>query len=161
MASSFSLTANSPAPSPAAYCGGQGTKTCHKSEWRRIEQQLAKAANRSGGSLMWDQTPTRTRSFASSAAFRSICLPAALLTLLSAITVDVKTSSAAEKLSPEQLARWRQQIREALFVPEPLPPLEAEVHSPFEPEPGIVAERVSYGTQFGLRVSAILYRPKS
>lgn len=53
----------------------------------------------------------------------------------------------------------RRKIRETLFVPDPLPPLKPEKHGRFEPEPGVVAERVTYGTQFGLRVPAILYRP--
>ncbi|MBK9170428.1 MAG: prolyl oligopeptidase family serine peptidase [Bryobacterales bacterium] len=51
------------------------------------------------------------------------------------------------------------QIREALFVPNPLPPLAVEHHGTFEPEPGIVAERVSYASAYGMRVPAILYRP--
>jgi len=63
-------------------------------------------------------------------------------------------------LGAEQAAQWHRQIRQALFVPEELPPLAAESHGQFEPEPGVVAERVSYQTQFGLRVPAILYLPK-
>lgn len=66
----------------------------------------------------------------------------------------------SQMLSLEQMNRWRTQIRKALFVPDPLPPLEAQSHGSFEPEPGIVAERVTYASQFGLRVPAILYRPK-
>jgi len=54
----------------------------------------------------------------------------------------------------------RLRIREALFVPNPLPPLAARSHGRFAPEPGIVAERVSYRTAYGLRVPAILYRPE-
>lgn len=53
----------------------------------------------------------------------------------------------------------RQQIREALYVPDPLPALAVETHGRFEPEAGIVAERVSYTTQHGMRVPAIVYRP--
>ncbi|MBM3739473.1 MAG: acetylxylan esterase [Acidobacteria bacterium] len=60
-----------------------------------------------------------------------------------------------------QLAEWRVQIREALFAAEPLPPLEAVVHGTFQPEPGVTAERVSYRTDYGLRVPAILYRPSN
>jgi dienelactone hydrolase len=63
--------------------------------------------------------------------------------------------------SVEQRQAWKSQIREALFIPQPMPPLEATENGEFEPELGIVAERVTYGTQFGLRVPAILYRPKS
>lgn len=54
----------------------------------------------------------------------------------------------------------RASIRAALYASDPLPALEPRTHSTFEPEPGIVAERISYGTQYGMRVPAILYRPK-
>jgi dienelactone hydrolase len=56
---------------------------------------------------------------------------------------------------------WREQIKTALSVSNPLPPLAPETHGRFEPEPGVIAERVTYGTQFGLRVPAILYLPKN
>ena len=59
-----------------------------------------------------------------------------------------------------QLEAWRAQVRAAWFVPEPLPPLDVEAHGSFSPEPGVVVERVSYATQFGLRVPAIVYRPE-
>jgi len=55
----------------------------------------------------------------------------------------------------------RRQIRSTLFVPDPVPALDAASHGKFEPEPGIVAERVTYGTEFGMRVPAIVYRPKT
>src|SRR5437868_5612027 len=64
-------------------------------------------------------------------------------------------------ISTEQQRQWRAQIRLSLFVPEPLPPLLAQSHGRFEPAPGVVAERVTYQTQFGLRVPAILYLPKT
>ena len=41
------------------------------------------------------------------------------------------------------------------------PNLETESYGQFEPAEGVVAERVSYQTQFGLLVPAILYLPKS
>ncbi|MCI0460617.1 MAG: prolyl oligopeptidase family serine peptidase [Gemmataceae bacterium] len=63
-------------------------------------------------------------------------------------------------LSAAQQQRWRARIRTALFLPDPLPPLAAQSHSRFQPEPGIVAERVTYASQFGLRVPAILYLPE-
>jgi dienelactone hydrolase len=78
--------------------------------------------------------------------------------------VEVAAAEDADKvaaLSGDQRQQWRKQIRSALFVPEPLPPLDAETHGQFEPAAGVIAERVTYGTQFGLRVPAILYRPKS
>lgn len=63
--------------------------------------------------------------------------------------------------NPRQAEAWREQIKAALKIPTPLPALEPKTHGSFEAEPGIIVERVTYGTQFGLRVPAILYRPKS
>ena len=64
--------------------------------------------------------------------------------------------------APEaQEAEWRTKIREALLnLPDPLPPLAPRSHGRFEPAPGVTAERVTYGTQFGMRVPAILYLPR-
>ena len=55
----------------------------------------------------------------------------------------------------------RSQIRSTLFVPGPAPALDPKSHGTFEPEPGVIAERVTYGTEFGMRVPAIVYRPKT
>lgn len=54
----------------------------------------------------------------------------------------------------------RARIQSTLFVPTPLPSLAAESYGTFEPAPGVIAERISYATDYGLRVPAILYRPK-
>ena len=51
-------------------------------------------------------------------------------------------------------------IKSTLFVPDPLPALAPESYGAFEPTPDVVAERISYNTQLGMRVPAILYRPK-
>ena len=56
-------------------------------------------------------------------------------------------------------AETRTKIKAALFVLDPLPSLATASYGTFEPAPGVVAERVSYGTQFGMRIPAILYRP--
>ncbi len=61
----------------------------------------------------------------------------------------------------QQEQQWRSEIKRTLFVPDPLPALNAETHGRFEPAAGVIAERVTYGTQFGLRIPAILYLPKS
>ncbi|HZT72970.1 MAG TPA: acetylxylan esterase [Terriglobales bacterium] len=50
-------------------------------------------------------------------------------------------------------------IRATFYVPSPLPPLGIEVRSRFRPAPGVEAERITYGTEFGMRVPAILYLP--
>ena len=55
---------------------------------------------------------------------------------------------------------WESSIRQTLQLPESPPMLAPQVHGHFEPESGIVAERISFGTLYGMRVPAILYRPK-
>ena len=64
-------------------------------------------------------------------------------------------------MSHQRQEQWRAQIKATLFVPDPLPPLSPQTRGRFEPAPGVVAERVSYGTQFDMRVPAVLYLPKS
>ena len=63
-------------------------------------------------------------------------------------------------LSVEQARRWRSSIRSALFVPDPLPQLDAVNHGRFEPVKEVIAERISFATQFEMRVPAIVYSPK-
>jgi dienelactone hydrolase len=68
------------------------------------------------------------------------------------------TVAIAAPAAPTRDAR-RQQIRRALLVPDTLPALEAEHYGQVEIAPGVIAERVSYATDYGLRVPAIVYRP--
>ncbi|HWA10771.1 MAG TPA: prolyl oligopeptidase family serine peptidase [Opitutaceae bacterium] len=65
----------------------------------------------------------------------------------------------AEPLTPERVAALRAQIRANFFVPDPLPALDAKTHRRFSPAPGVAAEAVTYATEFGMRVPAILYLP--
>jgi dienelactone hydrolase len=65
----------------------------------------------------------------------------------------------AQTLTPELAVKWRSQIRTNFFIPDPLPPLEATVHRRFEPAPGVAAEAVTYSSQFGMHIPAILYLP--
>ena len=71
------------------------------------------------------------------------------------------TFSHAQVATNKQVDQWRQQIKQALFIPDPLPNVEPEMLGVFTPTPGVVAERVSYRTEYGLRVPAIVYRPSS
>src|SRR5688572_91933 len=82
-------------------------------------------------------------------------LSSLLVCLVSVVTIHAGSASA------EQEKNWRDGIKAALFVTTPGPALAPESHGIFEPESGIVAERVTYGTQFGLRIPAIVYRPKA
>jgi dienelactone hydrolase len=59
----------------------------------------------------------------------------------------------------EQFARWREEISTALFLPKNMPPVSARDFGTFAPMHGVIAHRVTYGTQFGMRVPAIVYQP--
>lgn len=63
------------------------------------------------------------------------------------------------QLTDGQVREMREKIRAALFVPDPLPALDAKSYRSFAPEPGMIAERVTYATEYGLRIPAIVYRP--
>ncbi len=64
------------------------------------------------------------------------------------------------QMSDATAKQLREKIRAALFVPQPLPALDAKNYGSFAPEPGVIAERVTYATEYGLRVPAIVYRPE-
>lgn len=59
----------------------------------------------------------------------------------------------------EREAQWRHEIRTALYVQDEAPDLAPTTHSVFCPTEGVRVERVSYGTQFGMRIPGILYLP--
>ena len=73
----------------------------------------------------------------------------------SLLLVLLRAGAGAE---PDEL---RQRIKETFFVPEPMPEVSPATYGRFEPEPGVFAERITYGTEYGMRVPAILYLPKS
>ena len=56
-------------------------------------------------------------------------------------------------------SQLRHQIEMTFFVSDPLPPPNAKQFGRVEIEPGIVADRVTYATEFGMRVPAIIYHP--
>jgi dienelactone hydrolase len=60
---------------------------------------------------------------------------------------------AARSADAAQFERWRAEIKKALFISDRLPALEAKGS-------GVIAERVTYTTNFGMRVPAIVYRPE-
>jgi dienelactone hydrolase len=69
-------------------------------------------------------------------------------------------AKAMKPASAAQVREWREEMRKALYIPEPLPGLDAEVYSTEEITPTVMAEKVSYRTEYGLRVPAVIYRPK-
>ncbi len=81
-----------------------------------------------------------------------------MLTVRLFVSLLSVTALGAE-VTPAQIQEWRTRIKQVLFVPDPPPPLEPVSYGSFEPTPGVIAERISYSTEFGMRVPAILYRP--
>jgi dienelactone hydrolase len=67
---------------------------------------------------------------------------------------------ATHPAASSQFDQWRRQIKEALFIPDPLPALIPHSYGSFSPTPGVIAERVTYATTYGMRVPAIVYRPE-
>lgn len=53
----------------------------------------------------------------------------------------------------------RQQIKSTLHIPDPLPDVRDKSYDHFSPAPGVTADRISYATDYNLRVPAIVYRP--
>jgi len=66
----------------------------------------------------------------------------------------------AQTVSHQQLQAWRNQIEHTLDIPRPLPQLDVEKFGTFSPEPDVIAEKVTYGTDYGMRIPAVLYLPK-
>lgn len=62
-------------------------------------------------------------------------------------------------LVPGEVAALRARIEANFFVPQPLPALAATTHRTFAPAPGVRAEAVTYATQLGSRVPAMVYLP--
>ena len=68
-------------------------------------------------------------------------------------------ATAFPALTPEQWPSARAQIRHDLDVPDRLPELEIKVWSTFSPTRGVLADRVTYNTEDGMLVPAVVYRP--
>lgn len=63
-------------------------------------------------------------------------------------------------VSVEQLEAWRHAARKALFLDGPAPAIAPHEFGTFSAMRGVVAHRVTYGTQYGMRVPAIVYEPE-
>jgi dienelactone hydrolase len=80
--------------------------------------------------------------------------------LLCGIASFIVVSPLTAQMTNASTQKLRNQIKAALFVPQPLPDLDVKNLGSFSPEPGVLAERVTYATEYGLRVPAIVYRPE-
>lgn len=79
--------------------------------------------------------------------------------LFSRIILPLSLALAASGATRADWQGLREQTRAKLHVPEPLPNVDARAYDHFSPTPDVTAERVSYATDYGMRVPAIVYRP--
>ena len=75
------------------------------------------------------------------------------------LLVLVVAVARAEPPTSARVDALRAQMRKNFFVPDPLPALDAKTHRRFAAAPGVAAEAVTYATEFGTRVPAVLYLP--
>ena len=83
------------------------------------------------------------------------CTALLALQLIALTGIDLQAQVATRK----QVDLWRQQMRDALFIPNPLPATSPESYGSFTAAPGVVVERISYRTEYGLRIPSDVYRP--
>lgn len=81
--------------------------------------------------------------------------------LVAALVLSGIGARCCRALSRRQAESWARQIRQALFIPNPLPPLQVRTYGTFFPAEGIAVDRVTYTTEYGMRIPALLYRPAS
>ncbi len=62
--------------------------------------------------------------------------------------------------SAQTSAEWQASIAKALFIDQPLPALDAQSYGSFGGAKHVRVEQVSFATQFGMRVPAIVYVPQ-
>ena len=64
-------------------------------------------------------------------------------------------SNATRPAALAQYHQWRRQIKQALFIEDHLPALAPKSFGTFSPAEGVVAERMTFATSYGMRVPAI------
>jgi dienelactone hydrolase len=72
----------------------------------------------------------------------------------SLLVVVAVVASAAK---PSEWQDLRRQIKDTLHVPDPMPALREKSYGQFLPAPDVAADRISYATDYDLRVPAIVY----
>jgi dienelactone hydrolase len=78
---------------------------------------------------------------------------------LASLLFFITLSTNAQTKSPAELEALRKQAVQALFIDSPLPALQTKTLSSFNATPNIRVEHVTFTTQYGMRVPAIVYVP--
>ncbi len=82
------------------------------------------------------------------------------VTILTAVLLCAAMAHALEeKASDLQLRKWREQIMHTLYISDAPPALAPKHYGSFIPAPGVIAEKLTYGSEFGMRVPVVVYRP--
>ena len=76
------------------------------------------------------------------------------------LILTLVSAAHAQRLTTTQLAHLQVQATHALHVDTPLPPLAPHIYGTLDATPDITVTRVTYATQYGMRVPAIVYAPK-
>jgi dienelactone hydrolase len=97
------------------------------------------------------------RDFASDCAFDFAFSVRKLAILLAALQLMPVAWAA---LSHKEAASLREKIRSALFIPQPLPALNIKNYGSFSPLPDVVVEKVTYASEYGMRIPANVFRPR-
>lgn len=82
-----------------------------------------------------------------------------MILFASLLSATASINLPAQGATRKQVDLWRQQMRDALFIPNPLPATSPESYGNFTAASGVIVERVSYRTEYGLRIPADVYRP--
>ena len=75
------------------------------------------------------------------------------------IALLLTATLAPAQTTPAQLEHLRIQATHALFLDTPLPPLTPKTFATFDATPNIRIEHITFATQYGMRVPAIVYIP--
>ena len=92
---------------------------------------------------------------------RALCVKAFAFAVVVVFLVVIPEGNLllAQSVSPTQLEEWRQQAITALYIDTPLPPLRTHNYGSLLANADIRVEHVTWQTQFGQRVPAIVYVP--
>jgi dienelactone hydrolase len=90
---------------------------------------------------------------------RALCVKAFAFVFAFLIFIPAGNLLQAQSISPAQLERLRVRANQALFIDSPLPPLDARTFAKLPVNDNVRIEHVTFATQYGLRIPAIVYIP--
>lgn len=86
------------------------------------------------------------------------------LLIVPLLSLSLAASPGASQLQSGAGDPWpamREEIRQTLSISAPLPELNSQLHGGFDLDEAVRVERVSYGTEYGMQIPALLYLPRN